>query len=124
MSTWRSAFLFGWLLAAGCQQGNPPAADQATGPTSPYGQDMDRICNSEERSGALAQPEGARTVAVAQWLGNNLQTAEARAFLVTLAQTRAEEKAALIMKEATRAGLSDCPLARSWSGPADPAPDE
>ena len=122
MSTWRSALLFGWLLAAaaGCQQSNPSAADQATGPASPYVQDMDRICNSEERSGALEQPEGARAVAVAQWLGNNIQTAEAREFLVTLARTGPEDKAALIEKEAARAGLSDCPLVRRWRGAAEP----
>jgi hypothetical protein len=110
MRTWYSGLLLAWLGATGCQQGNPPAS----GPTSPYGQDLGRLCHSEERSGALDHPEAQRSMVVAQWLGNNIQTEEGRAFLVRLARTPPAEKAALLKAEAARSGLSDCPLAKSW----------
>jgi hypothetical protein len=108
--TWCSGLLLAWLAATGCQQGNPPAS----GTASSYGQDLEHICNSEARSGALDHPEGQRSLVVAQWLGSKIETEEGRAFLARLRQAPAEEKAALLREEAGRNGLSDCPLARSW----------
>lgn len=98
----------------GCQQGNPPAP--AADSVSPYVQELTHICNSEERSGALEYPEGQRSMVVAQWLGDNVQTEQGRAFLVRLAKTPPAEKAAVLQQEAAQSGLPSCPLARSWGG--------
>lgn len=94
----------------GCQQGQQ--VEQAQ---TPYARDIDKICHAEERSGALEQPESQRGLVVAQWLGGNIESDGARAFLVRLVQADPARKTALLETESRALGITGCPLARSWS---------
>jgi len=89
------------------------AADDVHGAT-PYDRDIDRICNVERLSGALDVPEGGRQLAIAQWLPGALETEDAHTFLVKFGRLGPAEKAAALDAEAKKAGLAECPLARSW----------
>ena len=105
----------------GCQQGSSPHEERldksvALPSQTPFGRDLDRICHSSERSGALEQPEGQRAVTVAYWLGNNIESDEGRAFLARFTKSSTEEKIALLRREAKRVGLSSCPLLQTWGG--------
>jgi hypothetical protein len=97
-----------------------PACDRGGGGSAPavapaYRTDLDNICNAEERSGALAPDQAApRHLAVAQWLGPTIQTAEGRSFLAGLSKLAPAAKGARLRSESTRVGLAACPLADSW----------
>jgi hypothetical protein len=122
-----------WLVA-GCRDDHTaqtPAPDQApaqdqdhaaAGADARYQDEVADICFAEERSGALAEDEGARIMVVAQWLGTRIHTQQGRDFLAAVARATPAEKAALLQAEATRLGLASCPLVQSWSGTA-PAAD-
>jgi hypothetical protein len=99
------------IAATACQQGEPrsPPVDPA------YAQDISRICNAEELSGAKEQPEGARQMAVAEWLGPAIETEQAREFLAVLTEFTGAAKAKRLRDEAKRVGLGDCALAASWN---------
>jgi hypothetical protein len=93
-----------------CQKGESHSAPV----TTPYAQDIQKICDAERLSGALEQPEGARQMAIAQWLGPAIETDEARTFLASLAQVTGAAKGDRLRDEARRVGLDDCALAASW----------
>ena len=97
-------------MASTAEPGSAPDLPGAT----PYDRDINRICDVERLSGALEQPEGARQLAIAQWLPGALETEDAHAFLVRIGQARPRHKAAALDAEAKKAGLTDCPLARAW----------
>lgn len=101
---------------------SPPAREQRPPPTptaatSAYARDIRRICFSEQFSGALEQPESARPILVAQWLGANIESDRGRSFLATLARSKPSSKPGVLDKESKRTGLSECPLARTWEKP-------
>ncbi len=117
------------LLVASCRSDNEPQAiavadelqeraaeELRDDGLSDYARDLDNICHSEERSGALARAEDERAMTVAQWLGGQIRTDEGRAFLGRFAQTNRNGKSQLLAEEAARLGLPGCPLAERWRG--------
>jgi hypothetical protein len=124
------------VVVAACQSGSgasssPPSSAPAksTEPgsavgsdwkASAYGRDFERLCNAETYSGASEQPEEARPLMVAQWLGPNLETSEAHDFLVHIQPLGPMDKFVAIDGEAHRLGLTDCPLALVWKKAAAP----
>ena len=110
------------LAVLGCQSGQSggPAPKGKEAPSgdgwkaTAYGRDIDRLCNAEKYSGALDQPPEARPMLVAQWLGPNLETQDAHAFLVKIQPMGAADKSVALDGEAFKVGLTGCPLARSW----------
>jgi hypothetical protein len=83
-----------------------------------YTQDFERLCNAEQLSGALDQPEEARTLMVAQWLGKHLETSQVHDFLVHIQRLGAADKADVLDGEAKRLGLASCPLSAVWKAEA------
>ncbi len=79
-----------------------------------YARDVDRFCFAERHAGALDIETTARGMVVADWLGKNLETAEARKFLLSLQKLSATEKAKRLRSEGQRAKLADCPTAAAW----------
>lgn len=80
-----------------------------------YGRDVDRICHSLQYSGAEERPEGERAIAVAQWLGVNIETDEGRSFMVRVSQATPADKVKILASESRRLGLAECPLIHAWS---------
>ena len=101
--------LFFVALLAGCQRGE---ADRPPPPTG-YAADIARICDVVRLADADKDP-GARQLTIAMWLGANLQTAEARQFLVKIQPYQPGPKADALVAEAKRNGLDDCALAAEW----------
>ena len=127
-----STVLLAGLLA--CQQGTPTSSSTGSGgddsrgdpgvaaerpaagePGTPYARDLDRICHSEERSGALEKPAGERSMTVAFWLANNIESQEGRDFLARFSQSDAAGKVALLESETRRLGPAECPLIARWA---------
>jgi hypothetical protein len=88
------------------------------GGSDPLAQDLARLCDCERLSGAAEQPPEQRMYTIAQWLGAELKTDEARQFLAQFQRTAPGERAALLRVEASHHGLSSCPLADTWSAQA------
>ena len=93
--------------------GPPPPA--VVEPGSPYAKDVDKLCHALTLSGAMDQPEDARQLVVAKWLGGNLDTAEIHTFLVKLQALAPADKVAALDAEAKKVGLADCPLSAAWA---------
>ncbi len=83
-----------------------------------YAADIGAICDALHRSNADQLSVSARTVTVAMWLGDNLKTAEARAFLVRTQPLIGDAKAAALEAEQAKVGLAACPLALAWRAAA------
>jgi hypothetical protein len=115
----RFAYLFAYLVAAGCQRGPGGAAQPAS---EAYRRDIENLCNAMASSGADQLPVGERAPAIATWLGAHVQTPEAHAYLVRIQPLVGEPKAAALEGEARRVGLSGCALAAAWRTVAPPAP--
>jgi hypothetical protein len=98
-------------------EATPPAGAPSESPAtaSPYARDLDRICNVE-RLAAADQPGVVPALVTAQWLAANLESQEARDFLVRWNGTAASERATTLDGEAARVGLTACPTARAWDG--------
>lgn len=105
----RILLLAGLAALFGCQKGT-------TAPT-PYERDLDRICHAEEQSGAAEQHEGARALAVAQWLGANIETQQGRELLASMNAPGVgpADKARILDEAAASAGIEHCPTARAWA---------
>src|SRR5688572_4295190 len=95
---------------ASCQQTDAPTDYRST----PLGRDVHRICNSVELSGVDQQPDANRQLAVAQWLGANIESVDGRNFLVALARVEGEAKVKVLEEQARRVGLATCPLSAEW----------
>jgi hypothetical protein len=108
------------LLAIGACGSSKSDADKASATTPKdeatlsYHDDVRRICNAEELSGALAEEENRRSMVVAMWLGSNLVTQQARDLLAKQAPLPPAEKRALLLGEARAAGLDACKTAEAW----------
>jgi hypothetical protein len=138
-----AAVVIAIALAGACQRGESDAAKQAaaaptprpapapapapsepTEPTEPvpvqnladaYARDIDRICRVMELSAAGADPGVNPTLVTAQWLQANLESEQAREFLITrLNRSSDAERGPLLDAESTRVGLSSCPTARLY----------
>ena len=114
------------MLLLGCQEGSTPSGQAAkpsgagaeSGAKTSYQRDLERICHSLERSGALEQSEGQRAMAVAYWLSNNIETIKGRQLLARINRAKPEGKVAILTEESKRMGMTSCPLAVSWGGGA------
>ena len=104
------ALAFGLVLAA-CSSAEAPNTKWTD---TPYGRDITHICNAEQESGALEQPDGARQLHIARWLPGVLETERAHGFLVTLVPMDPPAKAAALRAEARGVGLDQCLLAAAW----------
>jgi hypothetical protein len=91
---------------------NPGTVGDAPGAGESLRDDVHRLCNVLELSGAAQRPPEERIYTTSTWLGDNLRTEAARDLLVRFQQSA--DKAALLRAEAARQGLADCPLAASW----------
>lgn len=100
-------------LASGCSR-------DSRGPSA-YQQDIDRLCHAEQHSGAHQLDPDYRPVAIAQWLAENLETAEVREVLVEFQAGSPAEKRAVLEREAAAVGLVDCPLAKTWAAEEEDA---
>jgi hypothetical protein len=83
----------------------------------PYAADIEKICNVVARSGGDKEVGADRNYLIATWLGANLETPESRKFLARIQPLVGEQKATAIEAEATRVGLTECPLANEWRKP-------
>jgi hypothetical protein len=84
---------------------------------TPYGRDVDRICNVERLSGALAEEEGYRAMASAMWLANNIESEDGRLLSAKVRQAAMPaDKIAVLESEAKKVGLPYCDLVVAWSG--------
>jgi hypothetical protein len=83
-------------------------------PSSDYVEDVRRICNAEQLSGALEQDPNGRSMFVANWLANNLVTQDGRDLMGKQAALEPAAKAELLRAEAKEAGLAECPTADTW----------
>ena len=104
-----------WVIAcltvvAGCQRSGGSTVSET------YRADIERVCNVVARSGADQLPADERMLAIATWLGSNLETGEAHDYLVRIQPLTGEPKAAALEAEARRVGLSRCALAAEWRG--------
>jgi hypothetical protein len=98
------------LALAACHKDSPSAP-----PVDPaYKTDISHLCDAEALSGADQQPEGARQLAIAEWLGPNIHTQDARNFLGSLTQIQGADKAKALRDEAAKVGLPGCALADTW----------
>lgn len=86
-----------------------PAPDAAGGYTS----DIEKICDVVSRSETTGMGDE-RMVLIANWLAANLETQEARDFLVKIQPLVGAEKADALDAEAKRVGLTGCALAAEW----------
>ncbi len=110
------------LLSIACKQKGKPGPEvndkKGNGSQSEldpaYARDVDRFCFAERHAGALDIETTARGMVVADWLGKNLETAEARSFLLSLQKLSATDKAKRLRSESQRAKLEDCPTAAAW----------
>jgi hypothetical protein len=96
------------VLLAGCQKDSGPAHDPA------YVQDVERICNVVERSGAAGLDLADRNYLTATWLGENLASATGRTLLAGIQPLDPPDKARALEMEAARVGITVCPLAADW----------
>lgn len=79
-----------------------------------YKQDLQDICNAEQRSGA-SKTVSARdqAVTVANWLVKTLRTDEARNLMSSLADKTPQQQSEALRAEALAHGITACPLADS-----------
>ncbi|CAN5670918.1 hypothetical protein BH11MYX1_BH11MYX1_03410 [soil metagenome] len=104
-----------------------PAAPPAPGPGSgtagfgpiagDYKLDIENLCNVLQRSGADQEAPAARNALIAMWLGPNIKTTAGHAFLVQIQPLQGVDKAKALEDEATRVGITSCPLAVEWRQP-------
>ncbi|HVK74442.1 MAG TPA: hypothetical protein VM734_14020 [Kofleriaceae bacterium] len=94
------------------------AACGSGGGTTPGGlrADMDKICNAVSLSGASELEASDRAYVMAQWLGNNITSADGRTFLQDFARLGEDKEARRKLLEGTAAkvGLKGCPLVDEW----------
>ena len=98
-----------FVALGACQRGESDRPPLPEG----YAGDIAKICDVVHLSGTDKEPDG-RQVKIAMWLGANLQTAEARKFLVSIQPLEGNAKAAALVAEAKRNGLDECVLAAEW----------
>lgn len=101
------------VLLPACQGGSD-APSGAGKVDSAYKKDVERICDVEKLAGVAERPEENPQIVTAMWLGENLETDQARDFLATLAPLAPADKANLLRSEAKKAGLPGCALASTW----------
>ena len=89
-----------------------PAAD-ADGSASGYTGDIEKICDVVSRSNTTGMGDE-RMVLIANWLAANLETEQARDFLVKIQPLVGADKADALDTEAKRVGLAGCALAAEW----------
>ncbi len=94
----------------------PEASRQDITPPVPeaYREDIARLCDVVARSGADQLPAGERTLTVATWLAQHLETQDAHDYLIRIQPLTGEPKAAALETEARRVGLASCALAAEW----------
>ena len=123
-----------WLCVAalGCQQGEgdkakaAPASKpagalvMAANSTPEYAADIGKLCDVIRLSGA--PDDDAQTLTTANWLAENLTTADSRKFLVSIQPLQGPAKADALDAEAKRVGLPGCALSAVWRKPAAVAP--
>ena len=88
----------------------PEPGSAATG----YAGDIEKLCDVIARSGTEQSASDERMLLVANWLAANLETQEARDFLVQIQPLVGEDKARALEAEAKRVGLAGCALAAEW----------
>jgi hypothetical protein len=99
-----------------------PAATKpvpAAAVTPAYTADIEALCNAISRAHAEGLTSQEAQVTVAMWLGDNIHTADARAFLVRIQPLAGDAKADALDVERGRVGLDVCPLAATWRTPAN-----
>jgi hypothetical protein len=96
-------------VLAACQSGEKGKPPVPKG----YAADIGKICDVVRLADADKDP-GARQLTIAMWLGGNLETSEARQFLVSIQPLQGTAKADALVAEAKRNGLDDCALAAEW----------
>jgi hypothetical protein len=104
-------YLLLFVALAGCQEG---ASSGGPSVSVAYKKDVERICDVEKLAGIADHPGENHQLITAMWLGENLETAEARDFLANLSPMPPADKANALRAEAKRAGLSGCALAATW----------
>jgi hypothetical protein len=105
------------LVAVACQRGSDaPRVDAA------YVRDIERVCDARRLADVESQPGANPQLVVAQWLGANLETEEARGLLARLAGMQGAAKIAALDGEAKRVGRGECALAREWAARGTPVP--
>lgn len=98
-------------VVAGCQRSSGSAPSQVS---EAYRNDIARLCDAVVQSGADQLPAGDRTLAIATWLAEHLETQDAHDYLIRIQPIVGEPKAAALEAEARRAGLPGCALAAEW----------
>ncbi|MFT3694751.1 MAG: hypothetical protein QM831_16500 [Kofleriaceae bacterium] len=92
----------------------PPAPAAPVMIAGDYKTDIENLCDVMKRSGADQLSEGERQPVIAMWLGPNIKTTAGHDFLVKIAPLQGAEKAKALDDEATRVGITSCPLSAEW----------
>ncbi len=93
------------------------AAAPTTQAEGDYRADIEALCDVIARSNSSDLQGANRRYQVAVWLGANLHTDEARAFLAKIQPLQGAAKADALDDEARKVGLSNCTLAGEWRAP-------
>ena len=104
---------------AGASKDAAPATTSVStpdAPATPFGRDVQRICDATALSGALEVDEAYRSITVAQWLAQKVESQEGRDLLGRVARLPPKKKAAELRAAATKIGLPVCETAVSWGG--------
>lgn len=108
------ALVLGFSIhGSACQKGEVSSADVKASDT-PYRRDLGRICNALEQSGATEVPEGTRSTHVAIWLGQSLESQEARDLSAKLSQAGGSARIELLQSELKKIGMTQCPILALW----------
>jgi hypothetical protein len=108
-------FLLGLLVVSACQSDDKPAKPAAVpSDDKTYAEDIGRLCDSMSLSGADKMEKLERVAPHSKWLGENLKTKAAQAFLVKTAPLKGATRADAYEAEAKRVGLSGCALAAEF----------
>lgn len=99
---------------------SPPSAPVTTRTDEPYKNDVQKVCNVIELSGAAAHASNDRVYLVATWLGKHLETSDAQKWLASIQRLNGNSKADALEQEARRVGLASCALAAEWRSPPSP----
>jgi hypothetical protein len=107
--------------SASAGSGAPAGPTVAAGPTGPiaddYRLDIENLCDVMKRSGADQLEPNQRNPTIAMWLGPNIKTQAAHAFLVQIQPLQGVDKANALDAEAKRVGITTCALAAEWRTP-------
>jgi len=113
----KSLLLIGIALSLSCtpsDSSKKPAKAVAPILDTPIKRDLDRMCNAEEKSGALDEDPDSRANHVGIWLATNLESQEARTLSAELVALAPEPRIARLREVLKSNAVGPCPILATW----------